>query len=131
MEKKRILVADDEGINRLFLRSLLQNHGWEVEEATEGDEAVRIASGEPFDVILMDVNMPVLDGFDATRRIREEAVEGRDGAPVTILALSAYNDEQFYAECEETGMNGILSKPITETKLFRTLALYDPHTKEE
>lgn len=131
MEKKRILVADDEGINRLFLRSLLQNNGWEVEEAGEGEEAVRIASEEPFDVILMDVNMPLLDGFDATRRLREAGVEDRRGAPVTILALSAYNDEKFFAECEEAGMNGILSKPITETKLLRTLDRHDPHTMEE
>ncbi|MFP4179821.1 MAG: response regulator, partial [Spirochaetaceae bacterium] len=63
MKEKRILVVDDEAINRLFLKSLLNNNGWVVEEAEEGEEAVNLASKEIFDAILMDVNMPFIDGF--------------------------------------------------------------------
>lgn len=130
MNKKRILIADDEAINRLFLKSLLTNNGWEVEEAEDGEEAVSLASEKTFNVILMDVNMPFIDGFEATRRIREASVTDRDGTPVAVLALSAHNDEQFYRECENSGMDGIITKPVTESKLLRMLSPYLPNTEE-
>ncbi len=124
MSKGKILVADDEGINRLFLKSLLQNDGWAVDEAADGREAIDAAEGSLYNVILMDVNMPLIDGFQATRRIREKNILGRDGTEVVILALSAYNDEQFHQECRAAGMNGIVHKPITEKNLLRSVARY-------
>ncbi|MFO7850443.1 MAG: response regulator [Spirochaetia bacterium] len=130
MNKKRILIADDEAINRLFLKSLLTNNGWEVEEAEDGEEAVSLASEKTFNVILMDVNKPCIDGFEATRRIREASVTDHDGTPVAVLALSAHNDEQFYRECENSGMDGIITKPVTESKLLRMLSPYLPNTEE-
>ncbi|MFP4267536.1 MAG: response regulator [Spirochaetaceae bacterium] len=130
MKEKRILVVDDEAINRLFLKSLLNNNGWVVEEAEEGEEAVNLASKEIFDAILMDVNMPFIDGFEATRRIRKASLLGRRGTPVPILALSAHNDEEFFRECEESGMDGVITKPVTETKLLRKLSPYLSETEE-
>ena len=130
MKQKHILVVDDEGINRLFLKSLLQNNGWVVHEAEEGEEAVRMAGENVFSIILMDVNMPGIDGFEAARRIREAGIAGEDGRPVTILALSAYNDEPFYRECESAGMNGIITKPIMEHALLRKIASHEPDPEE-
>lgn len=130
MKQKRILIVDDEAINRLFLKSLLNNNGWEVEEAEEGEEAVSLASEKTFDVILMDVNMPLIDGFEATRRIRGASVLGSSGTPVPVLALSAHNDEEFFKECEEAGMDGVITKPVTESKLLRKLNPYLPEQEE-
>ncbi len=124
MSKGRILVADDEGINRLFLKSLLQNDGWTVDEAADGQEAIEAAEERRYNVILMDVNMPLIDGFEAARRIREKKILGCDDDEVVILALSAYNDKQFHAECRAAGMNGIVHKPITEANLLRSMAQY-------
>lgn len=130
MGKKRILVADDEGINRMFLKSLLENNGWEVSEASEGDEAVELTSKNEYKIVLMDVNMPNTDGYQATRRIREKGITGSDGKHLVILALSAYNDPEFFEECTQMGMDGIITKPITEQKLLRKLASFEPASEE-
>lgn len=113
----RILVAEDEGINRLFITSILRAKGYEVISVTNGAEAVRRAAAEEFDLVLMDIGMPVLGGLDAAAQIR--AAEASTGRPRTpILALTAYAYKSDIDSCFDAGMDDFISKPIDEALLF-------------
>ena len=109
--KLRILVAEDERTNRLLAERLLKKAGHEVVSVEDGVQALKTLEREPFDVVLMDIQMPGLNGLEATNRIRSGLVPGvRSDIPV--VALTAYarsgDRENFLAQ----GMNGYLSKPL-------------------
>ncbi len=115
----RVLVVDDVDVNRELLAEMLARRGHEVVVAGDGNAAVRLAAEERFDVVLMDVQMPVMDGIEATRRIRR--LPG-PAAHVPILALTA---NVMTAERERylaAGMNLCLTKPIVWRDLFAALA---------
>ena len=103
-----ILLVEDNDANRRVVRLMLAELGLEADEAASGLEAVERARHRHYDVILMDVQMPDIDGLEATRRIRAE----QRGAPSVILALTANVMESDEARCREAGMNGYLSKPL-------------------
>ncbi|MFW6223541.1 MAG: transporter substrate-binding domain-containing protein [Spirochaetota bacterium] len=108
---KEVLVAEDEAINRLYLQQLLESRGWTVGSVGDGEQAVREATARRFDLILLDVSMPRLDGLEATTRLRRtEAETGRRRTP--IIALTAHADEGTKRRCTETGMDGFISKPF-------------------
>jgi signal transduction histidine kinase/ActR/RegA family two-component response regulator len=115
---RRVLVADDVAANRLFLRLLLQRHGHEAVEAADGAEAVAAAAAGELDLVLMDANMPGMDGLEAARRIR--ALRGPQGR-VPILALTAEATPDFAAACREAGMDGCLAKPLDGATLLASL----------
>ena len=105
----RILVADDLGDTREVMRLLLELRGHEVIEASNGEEAVERAVQERPDFVLMDLNMPILDGFHATRRLRE----AHQTAQIPIVALSAHTaDKHWRARALECGCNEYYSKPL-------------------
>ena len=114
---KRVLVVEDNAVNRKMATMLLQKAGVEFEVATNGEEGVARFRKECFDLILMDCQMPVMDGFEATRRIR--AAEAQDERPHTpIVALTANTMEGDRETCLAAGMDGFIGKPFTAETLI-------------
>jgi PAS domain S-box-containing protein len=111
----RILVVDDTAVNRELVSLMLHPLGLEIEEATGGAEAVNAALSRPFDLILMDVRMPGVDGLEATRVIRATS---QLNARTPILALTADVQTDNEVACRAAGMNDILAKPIVAQQLL-------------
>jgi signal transduction histidine kinase/ActR/RegA family two-component response regulator len=117
----RVLAAEDNAVNRLVLKALLDQSGVTLTLVENGMEAVAAWDREPWDVILMDVQMPVLDGVAATAEIRRrETAEQRRRTP--ILALTANAMAHHAAEYAGAGMDGVVSKPIQAEELLMALA---------
>ncbi|MGD9332047.1 MAG: ATP-binding protein [Desulfobacterales bacterium] len=112
----RVLVVDDGAENRELLRLFLAESGVVVEEAENGQIGVEKALGGNFDVILMDVNMPVMDGFNATRELRQQ------GLKTPIIALTANAMKGFEQECLDVGYSGYFSKPIDINQFMQLMA---------
>jgi CheY-like chemotaxis protein len=115
---RRVLVVDDLVTNRSIIGAFLDNAGHSVTEAEGGEEAVWLASEHAFDVILMDLRMPQVDGLEATRRIR--ALSDPRGQ-VPILALTAHSLADQKAKCRGAGMDGHLAKPVDYNTLIRAV----------
>jgi PAS domain S-box-containing protein len=117
---RRVLFAEDNKINRLFISDFLSRAGHAVVGVGNGLEALEALEAEPFDLILMDIQMPELDGVEAARRIRSGAVPGAD-PNIPIIALTAYamkeDKERFFA----AGINGCITKPVERAGLLKTL----------
>ena len=110
-----VLVAEDNAVNQDIVRWLLEEAGHAVTLAGNGAEAVEAAGGQPFDLILMDIEMPVLDGFGAVERLR------RSGCRVPIYALTAHVVRAVRDRIDRSGFDGCLSKPIDARELHRVL----------
>ncbi len=108
-EGLRVLVAEDNPVNQQLMRRLLERDGHEVVIAPEGRTAVRAASSERFDAILMDLQMPVLDGLGATREIRS----GGPNSETLIIAVTAAAGDAPRAQCEAAGIDEFLTKPAS------------------
>jgi CheY-like chemotaxis protein len=117
-ESARILVVEDEGVNRLYIRTLLERDGWDIDEAADGVEAVSLARGRSYDLVLMDISMPRMDGLEASTRIREIHPF------LPILAITAHAYEEDRRRILEAGLNDIILKPIDERVLKRRLRRY-------
>jgi PAS domain S-box-containing protein len=104
----RILLADDEPINQMITRELLEEAGLAVEIAANGAEALALATRADYDLILMDLQMPVMDGLEATQRIRRLP----HGATLPILALTANAFVDVQARCLAAGMTDFITKPV-------------------
>jgi CheY-like chemotaxis protein len=115
-ERPRVLVAEDNEVNSRLATTLLERRGWQVDAVATGVEAVAAAGATPYDLILMDVQMPEMDGLEATRRIRTAEAEGERRVP--IVALTAYALAGDRARCLEAGMDDYLSKPIPAKDLY-------------
>jgi signal transduction histidine kinase/ActR/RegA family two-component response regulator len=115
----RILVAEDNPVNRTLVTAILTKRGHKVVSVVNGREAVAVAGRDAFDVILMDVQMPEMDGLDATRAIRK-AEEGT-AVHVTIIALTAHAMKGDREVCLAAGMDEYLTKPINAKDLFALL----------
>src|ERR671926_1566361 len=114
----KVLVVDDYDDGRLLLRRLLESKGFRVSEATDGEEAVASVRRECPDLILMDLNMPRMDGLTAARKIREcrELCAG-----VPMVAVTAYHTYGMKEAAEEAGCDAYVAKPIDEAQFERTL----------
>ena len=113
-----ILLVEDNEINQQVAREFLEKCGLKVTVANNGGEAVELAARERFDLILMDLHMPVMDGFEATRRIRAQP----DGASVPIIAMTAAAMAQDRNASFEAGMNDHVAKPVEPGSLANALA---------
>jgi PAS domain S-box-containing protein len=115
----RALVVEDNAVNRELIATLLSPFDIEIETACDGAEAVDAAAARRFDVILMDMQMPVMDGLAATRRIR--ALPDRTAAATPIIAMTANVLPEQVARCREAGMDDHLGKPINLPALLAAL----------
>jgi CheY-like chemotaxis protein len=115
----RVLVAEDHPVNREYMAALLDSLGHHAHFAADGQEAVRAASEQPFDLVLMDLHMPVLDGVAATRAIR--ALPDPKAATLPIVGLTADAYAQTRERCLVAGMNDFLTKPVSPRKLSTSL----------
>jgi two-component system sensor histidine kinase/response regulator len=122
-KKRRVLVAEDNAINQALIVRLLIKLGHASVVAQNGKEAVAMASSEKFDLVFMDVQMPEMDGLDATRAIRQK--EGIDGTHLPIYAMTAHAMKGDRERCLESGMDGYLTKPISFSDVEHTLAGLD------
>ena len=116
---RRILLVEDVELNRRLLQMMLSAHGHEVIFATNGAEAVELVARERFDVVLMDVQMPVMDGVEATRQIRQMAGPAREVPIIGLTANVLASEQERYLAA---GMNACLTKPIDWAQLFAALA---------
>jgi CheY-like chemotaxis protein len=114
---KKVLIAEDNAVNRELLHELLEMRGYAVIEACDGEEALRkIADARP-DILMLDLNMPVLDGYATIRRIREDP----QSTSLPVLAVTAYAMRGDREKILDSGFDGYLSKPIGPAELDREL----------
>ncbi|MHC4161478.1 MAG: response regulator [Planctomycetota bacterium] len=116
---RRVLLAEDGLVNQRVVVELLEARGHDVVVAANGREALATLERECFDMVLMDVQMPVMDGFEATAAIREREKEA--GAHVPVIALTAHAMSGDRERCLEAGMDGYLAKPIRADELYATV----------
>jgi ligand-binding sensor domain-containing protein/CheY-like chemotaxis protein len=116
---QRVLVADDDAVNQIVARGLLEQAGLRVDIAADGAEAVRMAATTPYALVLMDLRMPVLDGLGATRAIRQSEAPG---TRMPIIAFSAYAMAEDRQACLDAGMDDHLAKPADLRVLLATVA---------
>lgn len=115
----RVLLADDDRISRFAFRALLEKAGHRVTTAEDGSEALRALEADDFDLVLMDVHMPMMDGLEATRRIRRSADPKIRDIPVLALTASVMNDE--HERYLTSGITAVLAKPLSMEELNRTI----------
>lgn len=120
----RLLLVEDNEINREFAGELLRGEDIEVDEAKDGEESVNMVQERKYDVVLMDIQMPVMDGLEATRRIRALGeMPGRERyATLPIIAMTALAMAQDIEKSEQAGMNDHITKPVDPDTLLQALA---------
>jgi CheY-like chemotaxis protein len=112
---KRVLLVEDNLVNQCLARWMLEKQGHAVAQAHNGKEALDLLAREAFDVVLMDVQMPDMDGLEATRLIRQR--ERAAGTRVPIIALTAHALSEDQGRCLQAGMDGYLAKPFDAGEL--------------
>ena len=117
LEGKKILVAEDTPTNQEIIQAVLELAGIEITLVDTGRKAVEAVKQKEFDAVLMDMQMPEMDGFEAARIIRKQ--QGRQYLP--IIAMTAHTLKEDKSKCIAAGMNEYISKPINQEKLFKTL----------
>ena len=121
---RRILLVEDNAVAQRFMKTLLERRGFDVTVAPDGEAALQIAQQATFHLILMDLQMPGIDGLETTRRLRLMP----SMATVPIIACTANPSSEVWAECTAVGMNDFLSKPVSKGELFTVL---DRHTSNK
>ncbi|ETI60674.1 ATP-binding protein [Marinomonas profundimaris] len=121
----KVLLAEDNLTNQIVARGLLNLYGVDVVVAENGQKAVEQAQSTPFDLIFMDCQMPVMDGYEATRTIRQ-FTDAKTSADVAIVALSANAMKGDEDECFAAGMNDHIAKPVSQEKLLAILTKWLP-----
>ena len=117
-----VLLAEDNTVNQRLASRLLEKRGHRVTVASNGQEALNLLERTPYDLVLMDVQMPLLDGLEATKLIRQR--EKATGAHQPVVALTAHAVKGDEERCREAGMDGYLAKPIRPQELDAVLETY-------
>ncbi len=116
---KKILIVDDIDINRLVATTILSNYGAITLEAANGSEAIDVIKEETIDLVLMDIQMPIMNGFEASQFIRQNIT-----TELPIIALTANAIKGDNEKCFEAGMNDYISKPFKEEDLLKTISIW-------
>ncbi len=117
----RILVAEDNQVNRLVALATLARLGFETDTAENGRKALAALENNHYDLVLMDMQMPEMDGIEATRRIREREKSAGDACRLPVIALTANSIEDERERCLAAGMDDYLSKPFSLADLQGTI----------
>ncbi len=123
LHRARVLLVDDNKDNCNLIRLYLQNTPFTLITAANGQEAVKKFCADPCDLILMDIEMPVMDGYEATEKIRQWE-QRQHRPPVPIVALTAHAFIRFKKKCLDAGCNDFLTKPVKKSKLIETIAAH-------
>lgn len=110
---EKILIVEDHDFNRIFLSNLLKQRNLQIDTAKNGIQALDLVKINTYDLILMDLSMPKMDGFEATDKIRKLL-----NIKTPILAITAHTQKKVYYNCLKAGMNGLIKKPYNPTQLF-------------
>ena len=122
---KRILIVEDQEDNRAIMRDLLSASGYELIEAKDGEEGVTLAQSEQPDLILMDIQLPVVDGYEATRRIK--AIVELNSIP--IIAVTSYAMSGDEAKTRAAGCDDYIAKPFSPRELLAKVRVFLPSEK--
>lgn len=117
--RTKILVVEDNVLNQKLDAFLLSNWNMRFDICDNGQKAVEMLSAEPYDLVLMDIRMPVLDGYEATRVIRSQL-----GLAVPVIGITAHPTNEEKERCLANGMNNYIVKPVDEEGLFRLICSY-------
>ncbi|MBI9106703.1 MAG: response regulator [Spirochaetales bacterium] len=120
-KKLKILVTEDEAINRMYITTILERNGWEIHEAADGIEALEQIKSNNYDIVLMDISMPKLNGLDATIEIRKNEADGRH---LPIVALTAHAFPSDRKKFLDAGMDDVVVKPLNEKTLIDVISKY-------
>ena len=120
-----ILLAEDNLVNQKVALRVLKHLGYQADVVSNGLEVIQAIANKSYDLILMDIQMPDMDGLEATEYIRKQELERQSGSPITIIAITANatHDDQYI--CRKAGMNDYISKPIQIEKLKDILQKYE------
>ena len=124
---QRILLVDDVDINREIAQQILEGSGLLIDEAADGQQALNMAAATPYALILMDLQMPVMDGLQSTRLIH--ALPDRSRVPVLAMTANAFDEDR--RACLEAGMKDFIAKPVNPDHLFTTLLKWLPEARTE
>ena len=130
-EGVHILVAEDNHVNQMLIQEILESVGCEVTFADNGEIAMQKVQEKAVDLVFMDCQMPVMDGFDATTFMMEMKDEGKLRRDLPIVALTANAMKQDVDRCKEVGMDDHLSKPVRRADVFKTLHKWRKHFRDE
>ena len=119
---KRILIVEDQEDNRMIVRDVLSSAGFDLIEAVNGEDGVKLAHSERPDLILMDIQLPIIDGYEATRRIKGSA----ELKSIPIIAVTSYALSGDQAKARAAGCDGYISKPFSPRELLARVREYLP-----
>jgi len=122
----KFLVVDDIYVNRLLISEILHEFGHEIIEAENGKIALDLLKEEDFDIILMDIEMPVMNGIETTQYVRNNMPYPKN--KTTIVALTAHNPALFFEDFNDVGFDNLLTKPYSIDKFRQLVATYQEKT---
>jgi CheY-like chemotaxis protein len=125
-KKLKILVVEDNALNAKFAEAVLKRLGYDVDFAINGKIGVEKFLENDYDLILMDIQMPVMDGLEATRKIREYESQLGNNKHIPILAVTAFAMEHDRENCLEAGMDEYLTKPYRPAQLEELIKMFFP-----
>lgn len=127
--KSRILVVEDNVIAATVVSNMLSSLNCQIDVAEDGKKAVQLAQENEYDLVFMDIGLPGIDGYEATRRIR--LIEQNKGTHIPIIALTAHVDEENKQRCLEIGMNAVIAKPLAKDRAEDILNAFIPYRKKQ
>ncbi len=122
MAKPRLLIVDDIFVNRILLTEIATEIGCDYKTAANGKEAIVELEASEFDMVLMDIEMPIMNGLETTRYIRQKLNSHKSSIP--IIALTAHNPNDFFDEFNTAGFNELLTKPYLISKIQKVVENY-------
>jgi len=109
-----VLIVDDLFVNRMLLSEIIEQLGYKYKEVMNGQEAIDELSAQKYDFVLMDVEMPVMNGIEATRHIKDPA---NGFTSIKVIGVTAHDPEMFFQDYDEVGFDGLITKPYTLDKI--------------